>query len=216
VRCDFNVPIIDGKITDDNRITAALPTIKKLIADGGRVILCSHLGKPKGPDPKATLAPVAERLQELLGMMVLFAADDNVVGENAKRAVENMKDGHIVLLENTRFRPGEGKNDEEFSKDLASIADVYVNDAFGFINRGYSSPPTRRRRTVDGKRNQHPRQGNPAPTTPTHRHYRREKDCRQDAGYRQSSQPCKHNYYWRWNDIYVHQSSRWPRWEQYR
>ena len=111
VRCDFNVPLIDGKITDENRIVAALPTIKKLIADGGKVILCSHLGKPKGePKPELSLAPVAVRLAELLGQDVKFAADPEVVGENAKAAVEAMKDGDVVLLENTRYRAEETKN----------------------------------------------------------------------------------------------------------
>ena len=116
VRCDFNVPLIDGKITDENRIVAALPTIKKLIADGGKVILCSHLGKPKGePKPELSLAPVAVRLAELLGQDVKFAADPEVVGENAKAAVEAMKDGDVVLLENTRYRAEETKNGEAFS-----------------------------------------------------------------------------------------------------
>jgi phosphoglycerate kinase len=119
-RCDFNVPLKEGKITDDNRIVAALPTIKKLIADGGRVILCSHLGKPKGPDAAFSLAPVAARLSELLGKEVKFAADDTVVGDNAKAAVAAMQDGDVVLLENTRFRPEETKNGEAFSQDLAS------------------------------------------------------------------------------------------------
>ncbi len=139
VRCDFNVPLKEGKITNDNRITAALPTIKKLIEKGGRVILCSHLGKPKGPDAKCTLAPVAERLSELLGQKVVFAADDNVVGPNAKAAVEAMKDGDVVLLENTRFRKEETKNIPEFSQELASLADVYVNDAFGSAHRAHCS-----------------------------------------------------------------------------
>ena len=111
VRCDFNVPMKDGKITNDKRIVAALPTIKKLIADGGKVILCSHLGKPKnGPEEKFSLAPVAVRLSELLGQNVVFANDDNVVGENAKAAVAAMKDGDVVLLQNTRFRAEETKN----------------------------------------------------------------------------------------------------------
>jgi len=139
VRCDFNVPLQDGRITDENRIVASLPTIKKLIKDGGRVILCSHLGKPKGPDPSATLAPVAKRLGELLGKPVVFAADDNVVGDNARKAVADMKDGDVVLLENTRFRPEETKNGEAFSKDLASLADVYVDDAFGSSHRAHCS-----------------------------------------------------------------------------
>ena len=133
VRCDFNVPLKDGVITNDNRITAALPTIKKLIEDGGKVILCSHLGKPKnGPEDKFSLAPVAKRLSELLGKEVVFAKDDVVVGENAKKAVASMNDGDVVLLENTRFRGAdETKNGEEFSKELASLADVFVMDAFG-------------------------------------------------------------------------------------
>ena len=140
VRCDFNVPLIDGKITDENRLVAALPTIKKLIADGGKVILCSHLGKPKGePKPELSLAPVAVRLSELLGQEVKFAADPEVVGPNAKAAVEAMKDGDVILLENTRFRPEETKNGEAFSKDLASICDVFVNDAFGTAHRAHCS-----------------------------------------------------------------------------
>ena len=139
-RCDFNVPLKAGQITDDNRIVAALPTIKKLIADGGKVILCSHLGKPKGePKPELSLAPVAKRLSELLGQEVVFAKDDNVVGENAKAAVAAMKDGDVVLLENTRYRKEETKNGEEFSKDLASLADVFVNDAFGAAHRAHCS-----------------------------------------------------------------------------
>lgn len=139
VRCDFNVPLQDGKITDEVRIVEALPTIKKLINDGGKVILCSHLGKPKGPDPKATLAPVAERLSQLLGKEVVFANDDNVVGDKARAAIAAMKDGDVVLLENTRFRPEESKNGEAFSKDLASICDVFVNDAFGTAHRAHCS-----------------------------------------------------------------------------
>ena len=132
VRCDFNVPLKEGKITDENRLVAALPTIKKLIADGGRVILCSHLGKPKGePKPEMSLAPVAARLSELLGQEVKFAADNEVVGPNAKAAVAAMKDGDVILLENTRYRAEETKNGEAFSKELASLCDVFVNDAFG-------------------------------------------------------------------------------------
>jgi phosphoglycerate kinase len=139
-RCDFNVPLKDGKITNDNRIVAALPTIKKLIADGGKVILCSHLGKPKGePKPELSLAPVAVRLSELLGKEVVFAKDDNVVGENARAAVAAMKDGDVVLLENTRYRKEETKNGEAFSKDLASLCDVFVNDAFGTAHRAHCS-----------------------------------------------------------------------------
>ena len=140
VRCDFNVPLKDGKITDENRLVAALPTIKKLIADGGKVILCSHLGKPKGePKPELSLAPVAKRLSELLGQEVKFAADPEVVGPNAKAAVETMKDGEVVLLENTRYRAEETKNGEAFSKDLASLCDVFVNDAFGTAHRAHCS-----------------------------------------------------------------------------
>ena len=140
VRCDFNVPLKDGKITDENRLVAALPTIKKLIADGGKVILCSHLGKPKGePKPELSLAPVAVRLSELLGQEVKFAADPEVVGPNAKAAVEAMKDGEVVLLENTRYRTEETKNGEAFSKDLASLCDVFVNDAFGTAHRAHCS-----------------------------------------------------------------------------
>lgn len=140
VRCDFNVPVIDGNITDDNRITAALPTIKKLISDGGKVILCSHMGKPKGEVKKElSLAPVAKRLSELLGKEVVFAADDTVVGENAKKAVSEMKDGDVILLENTRFRKEETKNEDNFSKELASLADIFVNDAFGTSHRAHCS-----------------------------------------------------------------------------
>ena len=140
VRCDFNVPLKDGKITDENRLVAALPTIKKLIADGGKVILCSHLGKPKGEaKPELSLAPVAVRLAELLGQPVKFAADDEVVGANAKAAVEAMNDGEIVLLQNTRYRAEETKNGEALSKELASLADVFVNDAFGTAHRAHCS-----------------------------------------------------------------------------
>ena len=139
-RCDFNVPLKNGVITDENRIVAALPTIKKLIADGAKVILCSHLGKPKGePKPELSLAPVAKRLSELLGKEVVFAADDNVVGENAKAAVAAMKDGDVVLLQNTRYRAEETKNGETFSKELASLCDVFVNDAFGTAHRAHCS-----------------------------------------------------------------------------
>ena len=140
-RCDFNVPLKDGKITDENRLVAALPTIKKLIADGGKVILCSHLGKVKTEEDKKTktLAPVAVRLSELLGQEVKFVADPEVVGPNAKAAVEAMKDGEVILLENTRFRAEETKNGEAFSKDLASICDVFVNDAFGTAHRAHCS-----------------------------------------------------------------------------
>ena len=140
VRCDFNVPLKDGVITNDNRITAALPTIKKLIENGGKVILCSHLGKPKnGPEEKFSLAPVAVRLSELLGKEVVFANDDTVVGDNAKAAVAAMKDGDVVLLQNTRFRKEETKNLEPFSEELASLADVYVMDAFGSAHRAHCS-----------------------------------------------------------------------------
>ena len=140
VRCDFNVPMKDGKITNDKRIVAALPTIKKLIADGGRVILCSHLGKPKnGPEAKFSLAPVAERLSEYLGKKVVFADDDTVVGEKAKAAVAAMQDGDVVLLQNTRFRKEETKNIEDFSRELASLAECYVDDAFGSCHRAHCS-----------------------------------------------------------------------------
>ena len=140
-RCDFNVPLKDGKITDENRLVAALPTIKKFVADGGKVILCSHLGKVKTEEDKKTktLAPVAARLSELLGQEVKFAADPEVVGPNAKAAVEAMKDGDVILLENTRFRAEETKNGEAFSKELASLCDVFVNDAFGTAHRAHCS-----------------------------------------------------------------------------
>ena len=140
VRCDFNVPLQEGKITDDTRLVAALPTIKKLINDGGKVILCSHLGKPKGePKPELSLAPVAVALEALLGQKVTFAADATVVGENAKAAVAAMNDGDVVLLENTRYRAEETKNGEAFSKELASLCDVFVNDAFGTAHRAHCS-----------------------------------------------------------------------------
>lgn len=140
VRCDFNVPLKDGKITDENRLVGAMPTIKYLVDNGAKVILCSHLGKPKGEaKPELSLAPVAKRLSEMLGKEVVFAADDNVVGENAKKAVSEMKDGDVVLLENTRYRAEETKNEENFSKELASLAEVFVNDAFGTAHRAHCS-----------------------------------------------------------------------------
>ena len=141
VRCDFNVPLKDGKITDENRLVAALPTIKKLIADGGKIILCSHLGKVKTEEDKQTktLAPVAVRLSELLGQEVKFVANPEVVGPNVVEAVNAMNDGDVILLENTRFRAEETKNGEAFSKDLASLADVFVNDAFGTAHRAHCS-----------------------------------------------------------------------------
>ena len=140
VRCDFNVPMKDGVITNDNRINAALPTIKKLIADGAKVILCSHLGKPKnGPEAKFSLAPVAVRLSEKLGQPVTFADDDNVVGNQAKAAVATMGNGDVVLLQNTRFRKEETKNIDTFSEELASLADAYVDDAFGSCHRAHCS-----------------------------------------------------------------------------
>ena len=141
VRCDFNVPLDENRnITDENRLVAALPTIQKLINDGGKVILCSHLGKPKGePKPELSLAPVAKRLSELLNKEVKFAADPEVVGANAKAAVEAMQNGDVVLLENTRYRAEETKNGEAFSKELASLCDVFVNDAFGTAHRAHCS-----------------------------------------------------------------------------
>ena len=141
VRCDFNVPLKEGKITDETRINAALPTIQKLIADGGKVILCSHLGKVKeGPNEKESLAPVAVSLSEKLGKDVTFVADYNVTGEAATNAVAAMKEGDVVLLQNTRFRgKEETKNGEEFSKELADLADVYVCDAFGSSHRAHAS-----------------------------------------------------------------------------
>ncbi|WP_443081749.1 phosphoglycerate kinase [Tepidibacter sp.] len=140
VRCDFNVPLKDSVITDENRLVGALPTIKYLIENKAKVILCSHLGKPKGEaKPELSLAPVAKRLSEMLNKEVIFAADDNVVGDNAKKAVNNMKDSDVVLLQNTRYRKEETKNEEAFSKELASLADVFVNDAFGTAHRAHCS-----------------------------------------------------------------------------
>ncbi len=140
LRCDFNVPMKDGKITDDTRIVAALPTIAKLSGDGGRVMICSHLGKPKGTvKEELTLAPVAQRLSELLGQEVLFLKDDEVVGAHATWFKSNMVEGQVVLLENTRFRPEEEKNEDSFSRELASLCDVYVNDAFGTAHRAHCS-----------------------------------------------------------------------------
>ena len=139
VRCDFNVPLKDGHITDENRLLGAMPTIQYLVDKGARVILCSHLGKPKGPDAKFTLAPVAKRLSELLGQEVIFAADDEVVGAHAKKAAKELQDGQVMLLENTRFRVEETKNGEAFSKDLSLLCEVYVNDAFGTAHRAHSS-----------------------------------------------------------------------------
>ncbi|PRR79466.1 Bifunctional PGK/TIM [Clostridium liquoris] len=140
VRCDFNVPLKDGKITDENRLLGTLPTIKYLMEHGAKVILCSHMGKPKGEvKPELSLAPVAKRLSQLLNKEIIFAADDNVVGDNAKKAVKNAKNGDVILLENTRFRKEETKNEESFSKELASLADVFVNDAFGTAHRAHCS-----------------------------------------------------------------------------
>ena len=140
VRCDFNVPLQDGVITDENRLNGALPTIKYLIENGAKVILCSHLGKPKGEAKKElSLEPVAKRLSEMLGQEVVFAADDNVVGENAKAAVEKMQNGDVVLLQNTRYRKEETKNEENYSKELASLAEIFVNDAFGTAHRAHCS-----------------------------------------------------------------------------
>ncbi|WP_434297320.1 phosphoglycerate kinase [Clostridium sporogenes] len=140
VRCDFNVPLNEGKITDENRLVGALPTIKYLMEKGAKIILCSHMGKPKGePKKELSLLPVAKRLSEMLNKEVIFADDDNVVGENAKEAVKDMKDGDVVLLQNTRYRKEETKNEEVFSKELASLADLFVNDAFGTAHRAHCS-----------------------------------------------------------------------------
>lgn len=139
-RCDFNVPMKEGTITDKNRLVAALPTIKKLSGDGAKVILCSHLGKPKGqPKPELSLAPVAAALTELLGREVKFVPSDTVVDDSVKAAVKEMKDGDIILLQNTRYVIGEEKNDPDFSRELASLAEVFVNDAFGTAHRAHAS-----------------------------------------------------------------------------
>jgi phosphoglycerate kinase len=138
VRCDFNVPLKEGRITDENRLIGSLPTIKYLIENNAKIILCSHLGKPKGEaKPEMSLSPVAKRLSELLKKEVVFAADDNVVGENAKTAVKNMKDGDVILLQNTRYRVEETKNQDNFSKELASLGEIFVNDAFGTAHRAH-------------------------------------------------------------------------------
>ncbi|APC42083.1 phosphoglycerate kinase [Clostridium estertheticum] len=140
VRCDFNVPLKDGEITDVNRLVGAMPTIEYLIKNGARLILCSHLGKPNGEaKPELSLAPVAKRLSEMLNKEVIFAADPNVVSDNVKSVVSKMKDGDVILLENTRYRKEETKNKENFSKELASLADIFVNDAFGTAHRAHCS-----------------------------------------------------------------------------
>ena len=140
VRCDFNVPLKDGVITNDKRIVAALPTIQYLVSHNAKVILCSHLGRPKGEyKEEFSLAPVAARLSELLGQDVKLAKDENFGFENAKALVSSMTDGQVILLENVRFRKEETKNEENFSKELASLADVYVNDAFGTAHRAHCS-----------------------------------------------------------------------------
>ncbi len=140
VRCDFNVPLKDGEITNDKRIVAALPTIKYLAENGAKVILCSHLGRPKGEyKPEFSLAPVAARLSEYLGKEVKLAEDENVVGENAKKLAGELEDGDVMLLENVRYRKEETKNEENFSKELASLAELYVNDAFGTAHRAHCS-----------------------------------------------------------------------------
>lgn len=139
-RCDFNVPLKDGEITNDKRIVAALPTIKYLMEHGAKVILCSHLGRPKGEyKPEFSLAPVAKKLSEYLGVEVKLAEDPEVVGENAKKLAAELKDGEVMLLENVRFRAEETKNEENFSKELASLADIFVNDAFGTAHRAHCS-----------------------------------------------------------------------------
>ncbi len=140
VRCDFNVPLKDGEITNDKRIVAALPTIKYLMEQGAKVILCSHLGRPKGEyKPEFSLAPVAKRLSEYLGVNVPLAEDENVVGDNAKKMAADLQDGQVMLLENVRYRAEETKNEENFSKELASLADLFVNDAFGTAHRAHCS-----------------------------------------------------------------------------
>ena len=140
VRCDFNVPLKDGEITNDKRIVAALPTIKYLMEQGAKVILCSHLGRPKGEyKPEFSLAPVAKRLSEYLGVDVPLAEDENVVGDNAKKMAADLQDGQVMLLENVRYRAEETKNEENFSKELASLADLFVNDAFGTAHRAHCS-----------------------------------------------------------------------------
>ncbi len=138
-RCDFNVPMEDGKITDDKRLVDSLPTIKKLINNGGKVILCSHFGKPKGVDKSLSLEPVAKRLGELLDQEVIFADDDYVASDFTKNRIFKMKNGEVILLQNTRFREEEKKNDEKFSKELADLCEVYVNDAFGTAHRAHCS-----------------------------------------------------------------------------
>ena len=139
-RCDFNVPLKDGEITNDKRIVAALPTIKYLMEHGAKVILCSHLGRPKGEyKPEFSLAPVAKKLSEYLGVEVKLAEDPEVVGENAKKLAAELKDGEVMLLENVRYRAEETKNEENFSKELASLADIFVNDAFGTAHRAHCS-----------------------------------------------------------------------------
>jgi 3-phosphoglycerate kinase len=141
VRCDFNVPMDENRnITDDRRIKSALPTIEYILENDGKVVLMSHLGRPKGePKKEFSLEPVAKRLADLLGREVIFAEDDEVVGESAKKAVSEMEIGDVVLLQNTRFRKEEKKNEEEFAKSLASLGDIFVNDAFGTAHRSHAS-----------------------------------------------------------------------------